>query len=93
MTLFEEDIYKVEHEALQRIENVVWRLELDDKHLYRIAGYIAGIRAVGDKLVELIEKDRAEHHEALLAEVERKERLAEGENCTSDACGIEPKYL
>ena len=85
MTLFEEDIYKVEHEALQRVENIVWRYELDEKHLYRIAGYIAGIRAVGDKLVELIETDRAERHEALLAEIERNERLAQ---CGQDTCDV-----
>lgn len=85
MTLFEDDIYRVEHEALQRIENIVWRYELDEKNLYRIAGYIAGIRAVGDKLVELIEADRADRHEALLAEAERNERLSQ---CGTDACDV-----
>lgn len=60
MEIYEDDVYEIEHIALQRIENLVWRMELDEKQLHRIAGFIAGIRAVGGALLDKINEDHGD---------------------------------
>lgn len=73
MQIFEEDIYRVEHEAITRAENVAKVLEPKEfSDLYRMAGYIQGVREVVNLLIEQIQTDTKEHHEAMLAELEYK---------------------
>ncbi len=73
MQIFEEDVFCVEHEAMTRAENVVKKLEPKEfSDLYRMAGYIQGVREVVGLLLERIKADTKEHHEALLAELEYK---------------------
>lgn len=71
MQMFEEDVFRVEHEAMTRAENVAKVLEPKEfSDLYRMAGYIQGVREVVGLLLERIKADTKEHHEALLAELE-----------------------
>lgn len=73
MQMFEEDVFRVEHEAMTRAENVAKVLEPKEfSDLYRMAGYIQGVREVVGLLLERIKADAKEHHEALLAELEYK---------------------
>ena len=73
MQIFEEDVYRVEHEAMTRAENVAKVLEPKDfSDLYRMAGYVQGVREVVNLLIDMIKRDTKEHHEAMLAELEYK---------------------
>jgi len=67
MQILEEDVFRVEHEAMTRAEKVAKVLEPQEfSDLYRMAGYIQGVREVVGLLLERIKADTKEHHEALL---------------------------
>ena len=85
MQIFEDDLYQVEHEAMGRVKTISLKPELNDQDLFRMAGFVAGVREIVNRLEEMIKTDRVERHEADLAELERQERLGK---VFSNACTV-----